>query len=496
LIHLALQAALAGGDMERALQLAPEAIKSEKGGDSAAYLVLSLDALRQKDYRTALDNLEKTSDSGFNVLLKPMLKAWVDLGLGNVTAAMSDLDSLDKYSGFEALKSYHLALLADVSGNKDLADKEYVTAIKGPSGRAVRLVQSYGAYLVRNGDKAGALKMFNDYLQAYPLSPSIKALKEDLLAGKNIPALVTSPVNGAAEALYSMASVIGQERAVGVAATYSYFALMLKPDFPVAQVMLAETAEDRGKWQEALDLYGRVDPSSAYYKDAKIRSAWSIYKLGRPEDAVEKLNQIAKDYPDDIEALVALADMSREQKLWKEAAHEYSRAIDRLNGDEVRHWSLFYARGIAYEQSKQWPLAEADLLKALKLQPNHPQVMNYLAYSWVDRDENLGKAKEMLIKAVALRPRDGYIVDSLGWLYYRMGDFKDAVAQLEKAVSLEAADPTINDHLGDALWRVGRREEARYQWQRSLWLNPSADQIPLIREKLKNGLKDDIKAEK
>jgi Flp pilus assembly protein TadD len=97
---------------------------------------------------------------------------------------------------------------------------------------------------------------------------------------------------------------------------------------------------------------------------------------------------------------------------------------------------------------------------------------------------------------VSLRPRDGFIVDSLGWLYYRLGEYDQAVMQLEKAVSLEAADPTITDHLADAYWRVGRREEARYQWQRALWLDPAEDQVLIIQEKLKTGLKDEIKAQK
>ena len=239
-----------------------------------------------------------------------------------------------------------------------------------------------------------------------------------------------------------------------------------------------------------------VKAQSAHGRNAQVRAAWATYKLGDIDEAKTMLEAVAASYPKDIEALVVLADVSRDAKDWKTAAQDYGRAIDRLPALERRHWSLFYARGIAYEQSKQWPLAEADLVKSLELQPDHPQVLNYLAYSWVDRNENLEQAKDMLIKAVSLRPRDGFIVDSLGWLYYRLGDYNDAVIQLEKAVSLEAADPTITDHLADAYWRVGRREEARYQWQRALWLDPSTELAPLIREKLKAGLKDDIKAEK
>lgn len=494
LLTAAFQAALGMGDIETAIGLA-NILVQEEGDNSAAYLVLALDALRQNDFALARENLEQAADTGFNVLVKPLVMSWIELGAGDVNRAIAELDALDKLDGFDTLKKYHAAMLADVSGQRELADVAYEQAVNGPAGQAVRLIQAYGLYLARTGREQEARDLFADYLIKYPLSPTINLLLEDMEAGRPLKPLLSSPVDGAAEALYSAASVIGRERAVGIAATYTYFTLMLKPDFPVALVLLAEAAEDRDRWEEALNLYSQIDANSAYYKNARTRQAWATYKLGDQNEASRILEEIVSKYPDDIEALVVLADMNRDAENWNEAARQYGRAVSRIPTYENRHWSLFYARGIAYEQSKQWSLAETDLLQALELQPDHPQVLNYLAYSWVDRDENLDKAKDMLIKAVSLRPRDGYIIDSLGWLYYRLGDFEDAVAQLEKAVSLQAADPTINDHLGDAYWRVGRMDEARYQWQRALWLDPTEEQIRDIELKLKNGLLNKIKAE-
>lgn len=495
LLSIALQAALSKGDIKRAIALAPKVIELDDDS-STAHLVLTINALGQKNYTEARDNLEKTAENGFNVLLKPLLMSWIKLGQGDTDGALAELNALDKYNGFEALKQYQAALLSDVSGDQNLADVNYEAALTGPSGRAVRLVQSYGAYLDRTGRRDDVKKLFDAYLEKYPLSPTIQLELAKLEAGQPITPVARDSIDGAAEALYSAASIIGQERAVGVAATYIYFALQLKPDFPMGRMLLAETAEDRNKWQEAFDLYSEINPNSAYGKNAQIRTGWVAYRLGRTGEAKDRLEAVAASYPGDIEALVVLADVSRDSKDWNEAARNYGRAIERLPALQERHWSLYYARGIAYEQSGQWPLAQADLLKSLELRPDHPQVLNYLAYSWVDRNENLEQAKDMLIKAVSLRPRDGFIIDSLGWLYYRLGEFSDAVVQLEKAVSLEAADPTITDHLADAYWRVGRREEARYQWQRALWLDPAEDQIPIIQEKLKAGLKDDIKAQK
>jgi len=495
LLRGAFQATLAKGDIERAVELAT-LLSQEEGNNSAAYLVLAIDALRRNDYASAAERLKQTNDSGFNVLVKPLLMSWITLGNEDLEAALAELDALDKYDGFDALKAYHSALLADVSGNTERADELYEAAINGPAGNAVRLVQSYAFHLIEEGRTEEARKLLEGYIEKFPLSPTINQVILDMDAGKVLKSDLVTPRDGAAEALYSAASVIGQERAVGIAATYTYFTLLLKPDFPVASILLAESAEDRNRWQEAFDLYSQIGPASPYYKNAKIRTAWTSYKLDQKDQAITMLEEVAAKYPNDIEALVVLADLHRDLKDWPEAARQYGRAVDRLKAPENRHWSLFYARGVAYEQSKQWAKAETDLLKALELRPDHPQVLNYLAYSWVDRDEKLDQAKDMLIKAVSLRPRDGYIVDSLGWLYYRLGEFDDAVAQLEKAVSLQAADPTISDHLGDAYWRVGREEEARYQWQRALWLDPKEDQILLIEEKLKSGLSDKVKAEK
>ena len=152
---------------------------------------------------------------------------------------------------------------------------------------------------------------------------------------------------------------------------------------------------------------------------------------------------------------------------------------------------IYYFRGICYERSKQWPKAEVDMKKALELSPDQPLVLNYLGYSWVDQGVNLDEGMRMIRRAVEQRADDGYIVDSLGWAYYRMGDFENAVKYLEQAVELKPEDPTINDHLGDAYWRIGRRLEARFQWAHARDLKPEPEDLEKIQEKLKSGLPDE-----
>ena len=188
------------------------------------------------------------------------------------------------------------------------------------------------------------------------------------------------------------------------------------------------------------------------------------------------------------DALIRLGDLLRAKKRYKESIEAYSRALGRIMKVRTQHWAVLYARGIAYERSKKWDLAEKDFLRALELRPGQPYVLNYLGYSWIDQGINIERARKMIEKAVKSRPNDGYIVDSLGWALYRMGDFKGAAGRLEQAVLLRPEDPTINDHLGDAYWRVGRQLEAQFQWKRVLTLNPEANVIPTVKQKIRRGL--------
>ena len=170
------------------------------------------------------------------------------------------------------------------------------------------------------------------------------------------------------------------------------------------------------------------------------------------------------------------------------AVAAYSKALKRIGKLEKRHWAILYSRGISYERAEQWEVAEKDLLHALELNAGQPYVLNYLGYSWIDKGVNLVRGRKMIEQAVKNRPKDGYIVDSLGWALYRMGEYKAAARHLEKAVLLRPEDPIINDHLGDAYWRVGRQLEANFQWKRVLTLKPESDTIPMIEKKIRGGL--------
>ncbi len=215
--------------------------------------------------------------------------------------------------------------------------------------------------------------------------------------------------------------------------------------------------------------------------------AQNLDATGDREEALRRLNNIVISRPDDLDAVSVLGDLLRYDEQYLAAADAYTDALALTGGDSPSDWRFYYVRGIAYERASEWPKAEADFLKALELNPDQPAVLNYLGYSWIDQDMNLEPALEMIEKAVEAQPQDGYIVDSLGWAFYKLGRIDEAVTTLEQAVLLRPNDAEINDHLGDAYWKAGRLYEARYAW-RAASVNADSDEKTRLAAKIADGL--------
>ncbi|MGI9450043.1 MAG: tetratricopeptide repeat protein, partial [Geminicoccaceae bacterium] len=294
-----------------------------------------------------------------------------------------------------------------------------------------------------------------------------------------------------ADALLGIAEALQQERGSARAVLYARLALYLQPKLAEGQILIGDTLAGQQNLDGAIEAYDAIEPESPLSTAAMIRKAQSLHEKEEKETAFSLLEDIASADPERTDALIELGNLLRRDEHYDRAEKAYTRAIERLGEPKQEHWTLYYSRGISFERTKRWPEAEADFLYALELQPEQPFVLNYLGYSWVDQGLNLDEAKDMLHRAVDARPDDGFIVDSLGWVFYRLKDYEKAVEMLERAIVLQPGDPVINDHLGDAYWRVGREREAYFQWRRALSLDPEEDVIATIKEKLKTGLDDD-----
>jgi Flp pilus assembly protein TadD len=218
----------------------------------------------------------------------------------------------------------------------------------------------------------------------------------------------------------------------------------------------------------------------------QLRRAGLEDRLGDTEAALHILGEMVVQYPNQPEPWALQGDILRLKHRFGEAVAAYDKAVAAVPHPTQSNWPLFYDRGIALERSHQWPRAEADFQKALELAPEQPFVLNYLAYSWTEMGHNLPQARQMLDRAVDLRPNDGALVDSLGWVQLAQGNVASGVKTLEKAVELAPEDATVNGHLGDAYWKAGRKLEAQYQWRRALSLNPDPDEVPKLEAKLRD----------
>ena len=489
LLSRAFLSVLSDGDIDEAGRLADRVLQIDRN-DRIARLVVGVRALKLKQYPLARQNLAQSVRGPVTDLTATLLSAWALSGSGDTRAAVDTLDHLAGPDWYAIFKDLHAALILDIANNKKDAGKRYERAYKADP-VAVRTVEAYGRYLSRVGNKEEALKIYSEFEKTVPNHPVVMAEEKEVATGEKLPLLADSPQSGAAEALYGLGASIGRRGGEDLALIYLQLALYLEPSQPMALLALADLYESLKKPDLAIKVYDRIPASSSLHRNAEIQIASDLDALDRTDEAKKRLERLVADHPKDNEAIIAFANILRGRKDFAECADAYSKAIANIAVPEKPNWVLFYFRGICYERSKQWPLAEADLKKALQLYPDQPLVLNYLGYSWVDQGVNLDDGMNMIRRAVEQRPDDGYIVDSLGWANFRIGNYEEAVKELERAVELKPEDSTINDHLGDAYWRIGRVLEARFQWSHAKDLKPEPEDLPKIEEKLQSGLPDD-----
>ncbi|MBM3485282.1 MAG: tetratricopeptide repeat protein [Alphaproteobacteria bacterium] len=487
LLRRSYRALMADGRIAEATVIAKHLLDQDEATPLAS-LNLIVGDVKAGNYAAAEARLKDVPQTGLNSFMVPLLTAWVQAGLGKKEEALRALEPLEKLSGFAVMRQLHAGFVAEVAGDRAAAEKSYKEAEKISNGGTLRVVQALGELYERTGRRDEAKALYTRFRDQTPDATLMETALARVAAGTAPPLLVPGAREGMAEAFFNVAGTLVQQNSPEIALIYGWLVLDLRPDFPLAQMMVAGLLENMGRQEEAIEVFKTVKRDSPFGWAARVRTGGALNELERTDEAIALLRTMADEQPGRIEPLVNLGDILRTKKRFEEAAEAYDQAIRRLPTIERRHWSLFYSRGIAYERSKQWPKAEIDFLKALDLSPDQPFVLNYLGYSWVDQGQHIERARKMIERAVELRPNDGYIVDSLGWALYRMNDFEGAVTYLERAIELRPQDPTINDHLGDAYWRVGRVLEARFQWQRALTLEPEPDTVEPLKQKLERGL--------
>jgi len=265
---------------------------------------------------------------------------------------------------------------------------------------------------------------------------------------------------------------------------YLSMSTILNPENNEAWFLTGQLYQMIEEYEKVEFFYERISSKSPYYIDAQRNIAFNYGKLFTFEKAEKKiinLIQISKNHPDLIKIL---ADFYRSNRYFELGAKQYSLLI---KNKEKNLWNLFYLRGICYERINKWELAEKDFLISLDLKPDSPNVLNYLAYGWIERNENIDLSLNMLEEAYEANPQSYYILDSLAWAHYKKNNLELAAELMEKVIDMAPGEAISLDHLGDIYFSLNRKREAVFFWNQAKDLAEPEDNIhENIIEKLEN----------
>jgi Flp pilus assembly protein TadD len=475
------------GDFAQAVPAAKRAFEANPRRGIAP-VVLAADAYKKKDYQAAWGYVEKVPAQSVNSFALPLLRAWAMAPLRPAETALAELTMFKSFQDTAKLVDLVGGMLNEHYGLKDAALANYDALATTIETQRLSVLRTVVKGYHRLGKTAQAKEMLTRFQKAHGASPMLEAMG----AALSQPAPKITPQEGMSEALFAASELLLQSEPnlarMQIATAYAQTALHVNPQLTVARAFIGSALSARGRPIEANAMLGSIPKTEPGYFEARMQIANNLAQLNRTDEALTELRALMKDRPQWPDVHIAIGDLLRREERFGEAVAEYSAALKLRPASAEENWALYYTRGISYERTKDWSNAEKDFKKALEIRPGEASVLNYLGYSYLDRGVNLKEARRLIEMAYTKRPDDGYIIDSLGWMLFTLGEFDKAVVHLEKAVEAAPADATINEHFGDALWKVGRVTEARYQWQRALTLDVEDAQRASIAKKLEQGL--------
>ena len=460
-------------DWKSGKEISLKLIESNKENTVANFFLLVENFLDKKKINLA--TLSKSNIQMLDVNFLEAIQIWIGRD--------KNLDYQSKLDDCIPLLCVHYGMSIMLKGEKKRAQKFFqkIENQKFSSAR-VKELQLYASVKFNKINKAKELLENLSYKDLNLKNYDIRNISDNL----EILNPVLTKRDGLAEVFYNISSWYYQKDLYKFSIFFGKLSLRLRKDFNAMRLLLASSFELIDMEYNADKVLSKIKTKNPYFmKFLKLRISLND-KLKKQNKINLLLEELTKNHPKNWELKILLADIYRIDKKYNESIILYSQIIDSVL-DENK-WSIFYSRGIAYERSNKWKKAEEDLQMAMNLKPNDPYVINYLAYSWLDRKINIDVALNLLEKAVELEPADGYILDSLGWAYYLSNSFEQSIYFLEKAVSFLPNDPTLNDHLGDAYWKSGRYDEAKSQWKRVLIIDPKFKTKEIVKKKIEFGI--------
>lgn len=490
LLEGAMISALSLGDIPRAAAVAEQLRKLDVKSQNIALALLANDALNA-DYAAILAGQKQGQSAG--VLMDDLAGAWANVGLGHMSDALAQFDKIIATQGLEGFGLYHKALAlaqaGDFGGADDILSGRAAAGTIALSRRGVIAHAQILSQLEKTAEAAALLTQRFDPA----VDPEVAEMLIKLKSAQAVPmtGLLTAQ-DGLAEAFASVAIALNGETDDAYTLLHARIASALRPTDAQAILLTASLLERQNQHDLATAVYAQIPETDPAFTVAEIGRADATFAAGHTDAGLEILAALARAHGENLDVLLALGNGQRRTEKFGDATKTYDAAVALLQktGADAQpsQWPIYYARGISHEKQGEFDLAETDMRRALALDPNQPQVLNYLGYSLVDRGKKLPEALGMIERAVAAQPDSGYILDSLAWAYYRLGRYTDALMPMENASLLEPVDPIVTDHLGDVYWANGRTREAEFQWSRALSFSPTDADAARIHKKLELGL--------
>lgn len=455
-----------------------------------AYLLLLIDSLKKNDLDTAFNVISKASkfveEDRFNLAILESFKQYVYL--------FKEKNFLDNKKNLGKLsiisETFQRCYLGDPK-----TDSYFLNLINDPESDFTRYIYFYLSYLVENNqlEKAEKISEDIDFINTTLLLSQGKSWIEnknfkkfnDVFSCKNQNDLI-------AEFLFLISNLYSSQDNFEMSNFYLNLSNFLNPKFTFNLSLVAENYYLNKDYEKAKKVLKKFTKEEDFYYWYRLKKEAQI--IGKLRNDQESLNYITSNFKKierpNKKILFDIANFYKKTKNYEEAIKYYTKIINDLEeGSDIRS-DILYRRGGSYERIKNYKEADKDLLNALSVSPNDAYVLNYLAYSWLERDYKIEEAIEMLEIAYKAKSNDPYIIDSLGWAYYLTDDYLEAEKFLKRAVELMPDDPVVNDHYGDILWKLNRKIQARYFWSNVLKMDDAEeDIIKKINIKMIQGLK-------
>ena len=455
-----------------------------------AYLLLLIDSLKKNDLDTAFNVISKASkfveEDRFNLAILESFKQYVYLF--KEKKFLDNKKNLGKLSIIS--ETFQRCYLGDPK-----TDSYFLNLINDPESDFTRYIYFYLSYLVENNqlEKAEKISEDIDFINTTLLLSQGKSWIEN----KNFKKLnnVFSCKNQndlIAEFLFLISNLYSSQDNFEMSNFYLNLSNFLNPKFTFNLSLVAENYYLNKDYEKAKKVLKKFTKEEDFYYWYRLKKEAQI--IGKLRNDQESLNYITSNFKKierpNKKILFDIANFYKKTKNYEEAIKYYTKIINDLEESSDIRSDILYRRGGSYERIKNYKEADKDLLNALSVSPNDAYVLNYLAYSWLERDYKIEEAIEMLEIAYKAKSNDPYIIDSLGWAYYLTDDYLEAEKFLKRAVELMPDDPVVNDHYGDILWKLNRKIQARYFWSNVLKMDDAEeDIIKKINIKMIQGLK-------